>query len=343
MMKHSLKAPDHWFSQNLTAWCLLPVSLVFCLAALVRRWSYRYGFSSSRRSTRPVVVVGNIAVGGTGKSPLMIALCKLLKEQGLSVGIVTRGYGSNLIGPYTVTNDDHPAMVGDEALMLLARTKCPLIIAEERFDAVRLLQTAYDLDVILSDDGMQHYAMGRDMEIAVVDAGWMHGNGFCMPSGPLREPVSRLKSVDYVVYNKTVDTGDELKGFRLKINECRNLKTDAPRFIKEFRGQRVHAVAGIGTPARFFETLRNEGIIVIEHPYDDHHIFDGGELLFEDDLPVLITEKDAVKCRGYGLENIWTVIVDAVLDEELEQELLGSIRKLCDEQKAAVTTGLPEV
>ena len=329
-MKSSLKAPAHWFSQNILAWCLLPLSLLYCAISASRRAVYACGLLSPRRGRKPLIVVGNIAVGGTGKSPLLIALCERLQREGLRVGVVSRGYGSDIVGPCIVSEGDDASAVGDEPLMIIRRTRCPFVIAAARADAVAMLEEHADIDIVLSDDGLQHYAMHRDLEIAVVDASWMHGNGFCLPSGPLREPVSRLASVDHVILNNTALEDRSGPGFRLEIVTCRNLFTGETRELEDLAGREVHAVAGIGSPSRFFDQLQASGLRVIPHPYEDHHAFDGTELEFEDDLPVLITEKDAVKCQGSDNLNVWVVVVDAVLDEHTEQDLMASIKRLTD-------------
>ena len=195
-----MKSLDHyWYSQNLLAWLLLPLSWLFRVVSVIRHWCYANSFFSVVTLPVPVIVIGNIAVGGTGKTPLLIALCDLLKARGYTPGVISRGYGSQLKGEMLVTEDSDPVAVGDEPVLIARRTFCPVAVGKNRVAAAQLLLSHAECDIILSDDGLQHYRLQRDIEIAVIDAQRMHGNGFYLPAGPLREPVSRLESVDFVV------------------------------------------------------------------------------------------------------------------------------------------------
>lgn len=303
-----MKAPLHWSSRNLLAACLWPVSCLFAAVGALRRTAYHKGWRRSVHVGVTTVVVGNITVGGSGKSPLLISLVKLLQRQGLTVGVVSRGYGgSDIATPQWVLPHSATAAVGDEAVMLARRCGCPVVVCADRVAAATALLGRQAVNVLLSDDGLQHYRLRRDIEIAVVDAERGLGNGWLMPAGPLREPQWRLDTVDFVVRN-----GDT-SGFVLEPTGLHAVSGAQRQDLSAFRDQRVHAVAGIGHPQRFFNTLRELGIEVIEHAFGDHHQFSADDFKFQADSAVFMTEKDAVKCASLGLKNAWYVPVDALL------------------------------
>ena len=275
----------------------------------------------------PVVVVGNLAVGGTGKTPLVIAIAKLLAARGVRVGVICRGYrGTGSRWPRKVLPDSDPGRVGDEAVLLARRTGVPVAAGPNRIGAGRILFRRSKCEVILSDDGLQHLRLSRDVEIVVIDGVRRHGNGRCLPAGPLREPLGRLASVDLVVANGPAAPG-ELE-MRLESGDAVNL-ADAglTRPLEGFRGTRVHAVCALGHQERFFRSLESCGLTIIRHPFPDHHPFREEEIRFPDDAPVLMTEKDAVKCERFADARHWCVPVDAVLSSELEDRLLAILRE----------------
>jgi len=328
-----MKSLDHyWYSQNPIAWILLPLSWLFCAVVILRRFIYVRGWLASHGVTVPVVIVGNISVGGTGKTPLIIGLCEYLMQQGFNPGVVSRGYGASISGEYSVTANDDATSCGDEPLLIRQRTGCPVVIGRDRVAAAKKLMAENDCDVVLSDDGMQHYRLRRDIEIAVVDAERKLGNGFCLPAGPLRETESRLGSVDMVVHHGNREAEYH---FSLEFEDTVNLVTGERRPLKSFSTVTVHAVAGIGYPQRFFNQLRYQGLQVIEHAFPDHHVFSVDDIIFTDGLPVLMTEKDAVKCArlqplpssGSALENCWSVPVNADLSDRLGPDLLELIKQ----------------
>ncbi len=316
---------QYWYSQNLLAWLLLPLSWLFRLASLIRRWMYRVKLLPSKSMPVPVIVIGNIAVGGTGKTPLLIALCDLLLASGYRPGVISRGYGSALIAETLVSSESVAAEVGDEPLLIARRTACPVAVGKNRVAAATLLLQHHDCDLLLSDDGLQHYALQRDMEVAVVDAERMHGNGYYLPAGPLREPVERLHSVDLVAYN---GAGDSLHNFSLEQMAAENIKTGARAELTEFATKPVHAVAGIGHPQRFFEQLSVAGLTVSEHAFADHHVYVDADLNFSDTNDILMTEKDAVKCDRIKLNTIWSVPVVARLSPRLEKDFLDRVHSI---------------
>ena len=306
----------YWYTRSPWLVLLTPLSLVFRVIVNLRRLAYRGGLRRSTRVSLPVIIVGNITVGGTGKTPLVAWLAKYLRSKGYKPGIISRGYGGQASSwPQQVRPDSDPAVVGDEAVLLAAMTLCPMAVAPDRVMAANALIEYGDCDVILSDDGLQHYALQRDIEIAVIDGVRRFGTGFLIPAGPLREPVSRLQEVDLVVING-LGKGQEHQ-MRMIQGDARNLlDPDKVCAMDEFRSQRVHAVAGIGNPERFFQSLKDAGLQVEPHSFPDHYQYRPDDIHFGDNRPVLMTEKDAVKCRHFAAENDWYVPVEVRMSDE---------------------------
>ena len=326
-----MKRLDHyWGTPNPVALLLLPLSWIFCLIAWLRRLTYRAGLAKTERLPVPVVVIGNISVGGTGKTPLVIWLAQHLGSAGYRPGIISRGYGGKAAEwPQRVTPQSDPGSVGDEPVLIATRTNCPMWVGPDRPAAARALLDETDCDIILSDDGMQHYALGRDMEIAVMDGMRRLGNGFCLPAGPLRERPSRLSEVDLVVCNGPAGS-DECAMELIPTTLVGVVNREDRADLSDFSGMQVHAIAGIGNPWRFFEHLRRLGMEVIEHAFPDHHGYRREEIVFSDELPVLMTEKDAVKCSTIADERHWYVEVDAQPDELFRSRLSDLLRGLKD-------------
>ncbi len=323
---------DHyWYSNNPISVLLMPLSWLFCLVIMLRRAVYRAGLRKVTRLPVPVIVVGNISVGGTGKTPLVAWLVEHLKQAGYSPAIVSRGYGGAARQwPQQVDAGSDPALVGDEAVLLAQRCGCPMAVAPNRVAAARKVLENAVCDIIISDDGLQHYALGRDIEIAVIDGTRRFGNGYCLPAGPLREPQGRLKSVDLVVVNNG-QAGQGQFSMRLHGGLIRNVCDESlTRQPADIQGQVIHAVAGIGHPVRFFDHLKSLGMTIIEHAFPDHHPFMAQDVQFGDNAPVIMTEKDAVKCRRFAGTQHWYLPVDAELDEDFGKQLLNllALRKV---------------
>jgi tetraacyldisaccharide 4'-kinase len=318
-----------WYLSAPAPWILRPLSLLFGLVARLRR---RRQQANQERLPLPVIVVGNIAVGGTGKTPFVIWLVQQLREWGWRPGVISRGYGGQAHEwPQRVTAESDPRQVGDEPVLIARSVGCPIAVGPDRVAAARLLIAGGEVDVIVSDDGLQHYKLARDLEIAVVDASRKLGNGQLLPAGPLREPPERLQELGLVVVNGRGWTAPVQRqvDMRLFSVEVRALDGSAARPISEFAGQTVHAVAGIGNPARFFSMLSQHDIRLVMHPFPDHHPFTQGDLDFGDGLPVLMTEKDAVKCRAFAAAHHWVVPVEAGISPEhaaLVQELVQALK-----------------
>ncbi len=322
-----------WYDDSIWIRLLSPLAIVFSLLVKVRRHRIQNSTSKQWLPPVPTIIVGNINVGGTGKSPLVLLLADLLREAGYHPGIVSRGYGGTSASyPLEVTGLTDPAASGDEAVMIARRTGSPVVVDPDRVAATRYLLAEHNCDVVISDDGLQHYALGRDIEIVVVDAEKGLGNGMCLPAGPLRESPSRLTEVDFVVVNGegAVDLPVAPSVMSLHPTKLVNVITAAEISVTEHGLQRtVHGVAGIGNPDRFFRSLRELGFEVIEHHFDDHHWFKISELMFGDSLPVIMTEKDAVKCRLLNPELIhqdfWYLMVGATLENDVTQRMLEKV------------------
>ena len=301
---------------------LLPLSGIYWLLLSLRRSFYRAGLMRSRRVKAPVIVVGNITAGGTGKTPVTVWLAKSLADRGFSPGIVSRGYGGSKSGA-SMRVDAHsdPAVVGDEPVLVAMRTGHPVVVDADRARGVSMLITD-GADLVIADDGLQHYALGRDYEICVVDGARGLGNGMLLPAGPLREPADRLETVDQVLVNGRPRDAGVAKStglqnaieFRLVAAEACRLNGSLNRPIERFAGTTVHAVAAIGNPDRFFDTLRGHGIQVIEHAYPDHAPLRPEQLDFRDNFDILMTEKDAVKFPRQVADRYWYVPVDVEID-----------------------------
>jgi len=312
-----------WYDKSPLSALLAPFGWLYCAGMWLRTAAYRGGVLPIRRVGVPVIVVGNISVGGTGKTPLVAWTARYLKNRGLRPGIISRGYrGRARKWPQQVRADSDPIMVGDEPVLLARITGCPVAADPDRLRAARELLAHVECDVLVSDDGLQHLAMGRDVEIAVVDGTRRHGNGRCLPAGPLREPASRLDSVDLVVANGPA-LGDEFT-MRLRATHAESLsEASLSRPLEGFTEGPVHAVCGIGAPDRFFETLEQAGLVLVRHRFPDHHAFRAEDIVFDDALPVLMTEKDAVKCRRFADSRHWCVPIRAELPEGFGERLMS--------------------
>lgn len=317
---------QYWYSDNIVSLLLRPVSWLYCYIVFIRQTLYKYNIKKRYSADKPVIVVGNIAVGGSGKTPLIIALCEYLISRGFKPGIVSRGYGGSSNHVTQVTHETPAAQVGDEPYMIYQKTSSPVVVAADRVAAVDYLLTNNECDVVLSDDGLQHYRMHRAFEICVIDSRRVHGNGCCLPAGPLREPVSRLQSVDMIVYSG-VDNGvnclekSDLCIYSLEFIEYQNINNNERLSLSAFEGKTVHAVAGIGSPQRFFQQLRDNGLTIIEHPFPDHHQFDTNDFVTFEKECIIMTEKDAVKCKNLSLDNAWFVDVRANFSDALTSQL----------------------
>ncbi|WP_286238420.1 tetraacyldisaccharide 4'-kinase [Neptuniibacter halophilus] len=314
-----------WYQSGQAPLFLRPLSALYSSLALRKK---SRDLRSQWNAPVPLLVVGNISVGGTGKTPLTSYLVPVLKEQGYRPGIISRGYGGRSgVYPLDVSQAQGPQQTGDEPFMLHKRCQCPVVVGPDRVAAAQYLLQHYDCDLIISDDGLQHYRLGRDIEIAVVDGLRGLGNGCLLPAGPLRERPERLQTVDLVVCNGQMPTGlADLTGafvMQLEPEALRSCSGEDVLPVAHFTGQSVHAVAGIGNPQRFFHALKQTlGMKVIPHPKPDHHQYQRDEFHLVPRLPIIMTEKDAVKVADFGLEDAWYLEVSARLPDNFKLQLL---------------------
>jgi len=311
-------------------WPFIPLSVLYKIFIFIRSFCYKIKLFPQKDFPIPIVVVGNLTTGGSGKTPLVIHLVRLLKQQGLHPGVVSRGYLGVYDKPTFVYANSDPRIVGDEPLLLSKRLFCPIVVAKHKNDAIQALLDAGQVDVIISDDRLQHLSMKRNIEIIVVDGKSRFGNEWCLPAGPLREPMSRLQTVDFVISN-TPNRYDNDTEYDMELRPrllYKGIRQSEHQSLSEFRDKTVHAVAGIGFPERFFDLLRKHGLNVIAHPYPDHHSFKEQELIFEDDYPVIMTEKDAVKCEGLMTEQHWVLPVEAAINPLFDMKFLTKLKEI---------------
>lgn len=314
---------EAWYGKRRSPWWTWPLAGLYGALTALRRASYRIGVLRSQRLPVPVVVIGNLTAGGTGKTPLTIALAEALRARGFRPGVASRGHGGRRREAMLLGEAPDPAEVGDEPCLIRA-SGVPVAVGRDRPAAAQLL-IANGCDVVVADDGLQHYRLARDVEVCVIDGARRFGNGHLLPAGPLREPVRRLARVDLHVCNGGMPQAGEYP-MQLVGGEAVTLDGTRRQPLPAFAGRRVHAVAAIGNPARFFASLRDAGIDVIEHAFPDHHAFTAAELAFGGDLPVLMTDKDAVKCQGFALPHGWRVPVRAELPTALVDAVVARLR-----------------
>lgn len=332
----------HWY-QAKTSWLALLLTPLECLYRVLLKQKTQKDLLRQDDIASvdvPVVVVGNITVGGVGKTPVVLALAEFLKEQGYQPGIVSRGYkAQGQQFPFNVTAKSDPKLAGDEPVLLASLSGCPVVVDPDRPNAVKTLLDQHDINIVLADDGLQHYALARDIEILVIDGDRGLGNQHCLPAGPLREPVNRIEKADFILINGGAFDIENGQRFSLVPGELKRLGSAGNDFEQSSKSdigdtgksatdtcdmqQRVHAVAGIGNPERFFSTLEQLGYHFTEHRFPDHHQFQQGDFNFVDDLPVVMTEKDAVKCQAIDLKNGYYLPVKA----KLPQEFLASFEQ----------------
>ena len=350
-----------WERQALWLWFLLPVSWLYGLLITLRQSLYKTGLLSSYRAPIPVMVIGNITVGGSGKTPLIISLVEYLQRRGVGVGVISRGYGGDSAQmPALVTKESMPSTVGDEPCLIVNMTGVPMAVCPNRKHAIEtLLQSHHDLQLIIADDGLQHYALQRDIEWIVVDSARGFGNQQLLPTGFLREPMSRLNDATVIYHKKPEQVGDDDKlGIehltqQLTMHLCPDVlsplwsddnQNSLSKPASPMSGSQVHAISGIGYPQRFFDTLGSLGFDVITHPYPDHYEFSLTELLQYTDHPIVVTSKDAVKIRSLFLQakaqqtqtvdwkalvgRSWVLPVTAVLSDSCYQTLNEQLRTL---------------
>jgi tetraacyldisaccharide 4'-kinase len=323
-----------WYDRAAPPWWMVPLSLTYGAVSGSRRFLYAHRLRRASRVSCPVVVVGNVSVGGTGKTPLVCWLVAHLVERGYKPGIVTRGYGGSSRDVRRITAADDPGVVGDESILLARRTGAPVAIGRDRPAAAQLL-AGDGCDVIVSDDGLQHYALARDCEVVVIDGDRRFGNGWLLPAGPLREAPGRLRAADAVVVNGGRALLSGALSMRLEAKTAVALRGGAVQPLRAFAGTSIHAVAGIGNPERFFNMLRSRGIEVLGRPLPDHAHLVPEDIEFGDDKSVFMTEKDAVKCGKFAGPRHWFVPVSACFDGGEADTLLDIVLRKIEKRDQA--------
>lgn len=315
-----------WYKDHFVGTWLMPFSFIFTDVAKFRRWLYKKGYKPVEKLPVPVIIIGNITLGGTGKTPLVIYLVEQLKTAGFKPGVICRGYGGESeTWPLQVMADSDVLQVGDEPLLIAQQADCPVAVGPVRADSARLLLENNVCDVIISDDGLQHYALYRDIEIVVIDGERRFGNNFCLPSGPLREPQERIKEVDFAICNGGEAQENEIL-MQLEGAYAVNCLTKQRKPLVEFRELNYHAMAGIGNPQRFFDLLKQYGLECQTHSFPDHYIYTKKEIYHKQAEAVFMTEKDAVKCLDFASEQHWFVPVQAVLESQFSENLIALLR-----------------
>lgn len=327
-----------WYGQQKAPmWLRALVPLYRCAFLLDRKIKQRKSSQGTHGQLegKPILVVGNLTVGGSGKTPLVIRLCRVLQDAGMKVGVASRGYGRSSRGLQSVQVDSDPALAGDEPLLIAQRAKVPVIVANDRCAAANAL---FDqgVDVVIADDGLQHHRLPRSMEICVIDGSREFGNGLQLPAGPLREPLKRLQQVDHVVLNGEMEHAPSIPHavvMQLLPGMLHSMDQNMSWRLSQFSGCRANAVAGIANPERFFRSLEQAGLILERHSWPDHHAYSKGDFTgLNPDYPIIMTEKDAVKCRRLSLRNAWYLAVDAHLPGDFESAVVAGMMK-------AVTNG----
>ncbi len=335
--------PAFWKRKTWQSYLLSPLSSLVCWEAARRLKNFQQQNVAARQTQATVIVVGNVVVGGTGKTPFIVWLADQLKQSGFSVGILSRGYGAkNKEWPRLVSVSDTAETVGDEPLMLSQKTNCPVAVSPKRTEALALLTEQHDCDYVISDDGLQHYALQRDIEVVMIDAERQFGNQMCMPSGPLREPLSRIEEVDFCVWNGLNEneqipqlvyqqkTALKMQLLPVQFHKVADLQTSLSieAFVAQFSQQETMAIAGIGNPQRFFNTLAELSLEFKTTAFADHHAFSRAELVglpaSSSGNPIIMTEKDAVKCQDFAeaSDEWWYLKVETACSPSLVQAII---------------------
>ena len=311
---------DAWYKKSWWLYLLTPLTFLFSIIVKSRKNSYLKNQKKIWRSPVPIIVVGNISMGGTGKTPLVKYIAAELAKRDFKPGLISRGYGGKYSGTLEVNAETTYKKTGDEA-QILGKLKMPFFLDKNRSRGAKKLQEKHDVDVIISDDGLQHYAMGREIEIAVIDGARRLGNGLTFPAGPLREPKSRLKEVDFIVNNGGPTEGDEIL-MTLSPAKFIHLNSGKEYSIDKWpMHNQVHAIAGLGNPNRFFDLLLRLGFEFDKNPFPDHHKYNKRDLYYLDHLPILMTEKDAAKCKHFNNSKIWYLSIESKIESQFIDRL----------------------
>ena len=320
-----------WYSKNIFSLLLSPLSLIYISIIYLRHTLYQLGLISITKINVPTIVIGNIVAGGTGKTPLVIWLAKYFKDKGFLPGIVSRGYGGTYLSNIELVKPtSNPLLVGDEPVIIARNTNCPVVVAKKRAKGAKKLVEKYNCNIILCDDGMQHYSLARDIEIAVIDGQRRFGNNYCFPAGPLREPKSRIFKADLIVSKYNARTCEHKMDYTYNLLVSLNELCGPPKTIpiSDLHGMTVHAIAGINNPDHFFSYLRSHKLELIIHKFPDHYSYTEDDVKFNDNFSVVMTEKDAVKCLNYSSDKHWYIPISAELSKSFVCDLDKLMEKI---------------
>src|SRR3990167_2710047 len=320
-----------WYKKNILSYLLLPFSFMYLLIISVRKYFYQLHILKKIKMSIPVIIIGNFTVGGTGKTPFLISLANALKQLHFKPGIITRGYrGKSAEWPIIVDQNTDPTLAGDEAVLIAKKTLLPVVAGPNRIQDVKKILEKFSCDVIISDDGLQHTRLMRDVEIAMIDDQRGFGNGFLLPAGPLREPSTRLDSVDFVVVNN--GNCDDPWHTEFVIDEFVNLKNPHQKLnLTEIASQKIYAIAGIGNPDNFFNALRRCYLNIVPVAFPDHHDFQYADINFEKDAIILMTEKDAIKCKKFADERHFAACGHAEIEKKLIEKIVQKLLRRSEE------------
>ncbi len=316
---------NQYYKKSNWIYLLIPFSIFFYIASTIKKYLYQIGFLKTVKIKVPVVIIGNITLGGTGKTPLALNLISKFLDEGLSPAIISRGYGGSAKNITEVLESSDFRTVGDEALLVKAKSKIPVFVGKDRVGVAKILLKKYPkTSIIISDDGLQHQRLGRDYEIIVVDSQRQFGNGFIFPVGPLRESKSRLKHVDAIVYR---GTSNNSKIYQMKYiaKHFKNLITSKKTIFKGIQDKKIVAITGIGNPESFFSTLEGFNLEFKKVIFNDHYLFNKNDFIKYADYNIVMTEKDAIKCKKFATKNFWVLPLETKVDERLFQNILKKV------------------
>jgi len=316
---------NQYYKKSNWIYLLIPLSIFFYFISTIKKYLYKNGFLKTIKINVPVLIIGNITLGGTGKTPLALNLVSKLLKEGLSPAIITSGYGGSEKNITEVFESTNVRAVGDEALLIKAKSKIPVFIGKDRVNAAKTLLKKYPkTTIIISDDGLQHYRLERDFEIIVVDSQRQFGNGFIFPAGPLRERRSRLKEVDAVVYKGTSNNSNFYQ-MKYTTKHFKNLITSKKTIFKGIQNKKIVAITAIGNPESFFSTLEKYNLEFKKVIFNDHYLFNKNDFIKYADYNVVMTEKDAIKCKKFGTKNFWVLPLETNIDARLIRKIIKKV------------------
>ena len=316
---------NQYYKKSNWIYLLIPISIFFYFFSSLKKYLYKKGFLTTIKIKVPVLIIGNITLGGTGKTPLALNIIENFLKEGLKPALISRGYGGSANNIKEVFEFSNVRAVGDEALLIKSKSKIPIFIGKDRANVARILLKKYpETSIIISDDGLQHHRLERDYEIIVVDSQRQFGNGLIFPAGPLREGISRLKQVDAVVY-KGVNNNSNFYQMKYITKHFKNLLTNKKAILKDIKDKKIVAITAIGNPESFFSTLESYDLKFKKVIFNDHYLFNKNDFIKYADYNIVMTEKDAIKCKKFATKNFWVLPLETKVDERLFQNILKKV------------------